>query len=356
MKIIIFDNSNSSEAFWKYSPDAVTRHASLENIIGHFVTNLSQIDCMKNSTESLCLLPYNFLTIPIWELVSKLDTPSCDRARNNCYKYLCTAIDQILEHLCVNKTDAGRTISNMLADLFDNEMSSQYSNAKLKYPIYQKNYLIKVDDTKGKVCSNLAFTNIETSVIINQLSIPASSYRELSLVQTPKLKLGTTINPFYIQAEEYIATVDFNAKLPEIWMFYLSLNSISDVVIHSSVFKLLLENDLADCMTIKHLSVAENNTEKTRNLKFLETVNIAEWLKVEVVNKIGIHSIFQSNCNLVFSFTSQIRAATVTKAIDLTKSGICVTCIGPLELSISYSGEESLSVIERCREILLYVE
>lgn len=356
MEIIIFENSNCTEPFWKYTPKTVTRHSSIEDLNGCFVSNLSQIDCMKNSHEKLVILPYNFLTIPIWELVTKLDTQSCDRLKNNCYKYLCTVIDQILEHLTCFKYDAGRTLSSILSDKFDSELSFQETYTKIKFPIYQKDYLSKIDLLRDKVIGNLAFTNIETSVILNALYFPNSDYRELSLVETPKLKLGSTINPFYMQENEYIATVDFTSELPEIWMFYLSLHKVRDVIIHSSIIKLLIANNLGDCFIIKSLSIAESKLGFPKQLKFLETVNIAEWLKVELSNKVVLHSIYQSSCNFVFSITSQIRALTVLKAIELSKSGICVTCLGPLELSVIFSNGDKASVLERCREILLYVE
>jgi hypothetical protein len=358
MNILIFDEAKSDSDFWHYCSTSVKRQkqGTSEGLGGIFLTNLSQIDCMLSSSEDVTFLPYNFLSIPIADVLSKLDSNNSNHHSNNCYKYISLIVDDILRGLNVTSFEAGRTLSTIKAELLDAECVSVFKHVQSLLPMYQKNYFASSVSKENNDLANLSFTNIEISYWLKSFAIPTSNFVDMPIIDIPKLQLGNDINPFYQNENEYLVVIDIEESIDEHWLFYLGIKGVERVGVHSSIFKLMLRTGLANKIKVRLLSIATSRKLSPSDYGFISAENIAGWLKIELVNKVGCQAIFQGKGYVAFSLSSQIRAVTINKALELENIGVQISCIGPFEISIKFPKSDYQSVINRTNELLLYAE
>jgi hypothetical protein len=356
MNVLIFDDAKIDAEFWSYSSTSAKRHGNSDGLTGVFLTNLSQIDCLLASSESMTLLPYNFLTIPLSDILSKLDSANCDHHLNNCYKYIALLVDDLLSGLNISNLDAGRTLSTIKSEWLDAKCVSEFKQVKSSFPTYQKNYFSINSLTESHENVNLSFTNIEMSYWLKSFTVPTTNYVDMAIIDIPKLQLGEDVNPFYFNIDEYMAVIDISDGVDEKWLFYLGIKGVERVGVHSSILKLMLKSGLVNKIKILMLSVAAGDSLNLSDFGFIGAENIAGWLKTELINKVCCQAIYQGKGYLSFSLGSQIRAVTIAKALELENIGVELSCLGPFEIGITYPKKDYQSVINRTKELLLYAE
>lgn len=353
MNILIFNNKEP--LYTLYTRSESKNLKSIDDLNGVYLTNLSQFDSICKSSDLLRLLPHNYFGIDIFDhvrlLVKKPDSIQAD----SCLKYLSKVSDLIQEHFSDIDTTEGRSLPYVYADYLSKKLYSASLFSAPFLPLFQKNYFLR--DRKGCSCVYKTFkmTNIEVYDVLKGSLSSEVDYLLKNKVDIPIFLVAGQINRFYLEEQDYFVTVSFKSSLPDIWMFYLGVFSFNNVVIHSSIFKLLIKYIDLEFITVTGLSVAEHRAGFGElSNRFKCSNSLASWFTNQTINTVIIHSLHYCANPIAVALVSRLRSAIIAKAIQIDNLGINVSSVGAGELTLFLTHDELVSVKPRLRELLLY--
>lgn len=352
MNIIIFDDETS--AINVYKKEQILHNESLDRLQGVYLTNLSQFDSICMSSDTLTLLPYNYLGMDLFEIVGLLANRANHAQIDYALKYLCTVADFVVDRIKVDTYIAGRSLPFILADRFDieNDMVNDFSISQI--PMYQKNYFSSEKHSEFSTVYTCKMTNVEINHVMKQVADIAVEYVILKQVQIPKLVVGGFLNLFYESEKNYFVTFSVDESLSNDCLFYFGITNMKSIQLHASLFLLFLNFVNIESVTIRNLIVKDEKCNKKLKYDLIITNNIAGWFRHQIVNNIYVNAFFSSKVISSIAVSSIIRAETIKKAMELNNVGFSVSCIGPFEIALIVNKHDLVHVRNRVTESLLY--
>ncbi|MDI5833299.1 hypothetical protein OCF84_20765 (plasmid) [Shewanella xiamenensis] len=353
MNILIFNNCEPLYSVYKNSD--LEHVSSIDHLNGVFLTNLSQFDSICKSTVHCRLLPHNYFGLDVFDLVRNLTKNSKGNEYDLSLKYITKASSFVLENFNGIDVFEGRSLPYVYSDFLSCNLpvSSLFSAPLI--PLLQKNYFLEKNNLQDRRIKTFRMTNVEIFHVLRDSVLIDVEYEPQRKVDIPILIVGNKINEYYLNLSDYYVTVSFKEPIPHLWMFFLGIFSFDSVVLHSSIFKLVLKHLNAAAIQVNGLAISKAVKGKKEISRRLLPVNsIASWFTTQIVNTVIIHAVHYCSNPMAVSIVSRLRAEMINKAIEINNLGIAISSFGSSEISIVVSGNDIKSVRPRLKELLLY--